>query len=356
MIEDGVLVAYNGEGGEVIVPEGVTALGDNVFSGNHLITKLVLPEGLTTIGYASIYFLKNLTEIVLPTTLETIGYPAASLNEEFEVPETVSTLGTLVFAHTKNLKKIVMPSVVEIGAAAFTGSGVEIVVGENLAYVGNNAFANSNLRKIDLSNAVEIGELAFEGTNLTEITLKKAEYIGNKAFGGISTLQKVTLGGVGEFNFARAFYDSNVKEIVLDDCEAFALENNFFTNGTKTVLYRYIGTDEKVMIPEGIVKIESDAFRGNMNLKSLELPKSLRFIGDGAFYGCGNLKEITFKSEKAPILQSYFRENARYLYNQFVMNLDDTEKPLEITVYCNGDKSFMTPIWKMYFKNIMKMS
>ena len=166
----------------------------------------------------------------------------------------------------------------------------------------------------------------------------------------------VTLGGVGEFNFARAFYGSNVKEIVLDNCEAFALENNFFTNGTKTVLYRYLGTDEKVMIPEGIVKIESDAFRGNMNLKSLELPKSLRFIGDGAFFGCGNLKEITFKSEKAPILQSYFRENARYLYNQFVMNLDDTEMPLEITVYCNGDKSFMTPIWKMYFKNIMKMS
>ena len=308
----------------------------------------VSPENRYYASSDGVLFDKELTSI--------LKYPAASLNEEFEVPEAVSTIGTLVFAHTKNLKKIVMPSVVEIGAAAFTGSGVEIVVGENLAYVGNNAFANSNLRKIDLSNAVEIGELAFEGTNLTEITLKKAEYIGNKAFGGISTLQKVTLGGVGEFNFARAFYGSNVKEIVLDDCEAFALENNFFTNGTKTVLYRYLGTDEKVMIPEGIVKIESDAFRGNMNLKSLELPKSLRFIGDGAFYGCGNLKEITFKSEKAPILQSYFRENARYLYNQFVMNLDDTEKPLEITVYCNGDKSFMTPIWKMYFRNIVKMS
>ncbi len=284
-------------------------------------------------------------------------YPAASKNVEFVVPETVTAIGESVFANAKNLKKISIPSVGTIGAYAFMNSGLaEVAAAENLREIGLDAFANTNLQAIDLRKVEIIYDGAFMNTRLIEVGIVNAKHIGNKAFGNIPTLEKVIIDGFDNFNFARAFYGSNVKEIVLDNCEAFTLENNFFTNGTKTVLYRYLGTDEKVSVPEGIVKIESDAFRGNMNLKSLELPKSLGFIGDRAFYGCENLKEITFKSEKAPILQSYFREGARYLYNQFVMNLDDLEKPLEITVYCSGDKSFMTPIWKMYFRNIVKMS
>ena len=33
VIEDGVLKKYNGPGGDVVVPEGVTAIGANAFTG-----------------------------------------------------------------------------------------------------------------------------------------------------------------------------------------------------------------------------------------------------------------------------------------------------------------------------------
>ena len=285
-------------------------------------------------------------------------YPAASKNVEFEVPETVTAIGDNVFANAVLLEKVTMPSVSTLGKAVFANSGVkEIIIGEALEAVPAYTFYNTPLEIIDLDSVKEIGEFAFYNTKLASVTLKKLEYIEDRAFVNIDTLKTLTLGNVVEFNFSRVFFGcTGLENVILENNSAFAYENNLLMNAAKTVVFRYTGKAAEVTVPEGVIKIDGDAFRNNMNLKSLELPKSLRFIGDGAFYGCENLKEITFKSEKAPILQSYFREGARYLYNQFVMNLDDTEMPLEITVYCNGDKSFMTPIWKMYFKNIMKMS
>ena len=49
-----------------------------------------------------------------------------------------------------------------------------------------------------------------------------------------------------------------------------------------------------VRLPEGIKKIEEDAFMGCLMLESVSLPASLESIGFGAFYGCKALKSVTF--------------------------------------------------------------
>lgn len=283
-----------------------------------------------------------------------ILYPTASENVEFDIPETVSVIGEGVFANAKNLRKITMPSVTVVDASAFENSGLTEVVVDALVEIGANAFANTPLETIDLRKVEVIDDKAFFETKLTEIVLENAYYVGNKTFGNVETLTKVVLGDVGEFNFSRTFFNSkNIGEIELVGCEAFVLENDFLYNADKTVVYRYVGSEENVTVAEGVVKVDAEAFANIATLKSVVLPETLVSIGDSAFYGCTALTEITFKSEKAPTLQSYFREDVRYLYNQFVNDIEAAEGNENVTVYVSGDASYNTYIWKLYFKNII---
>ena len=60
VIEDGVLVKYNGPGGEVVVPEGVTKIGDFAFYGCHDLTGITIPNSVTAIGEETFGFCDSL--------------------------------------------------------------------------------------------------------------------------------------------------------------------------------------------------------------------------------------------------------------------------------------------------------
>ena len=55
IIENGVLKKYVGPGGDVVVPEGVTNIGDQAFYDCSSLTSITLPDGLTSIGDCAFY-------------------------------------------------------------------------------------------------------------------------------------------------------------------------------------------------------------------------------------------------------------------------------------------------------------
>ena len=73
VIRKGVLTKYNGPGGDVVVPEGVTSIGKKAFWECAVLTRITLPESVTEIENAAFYRCENLTEITLPTSVQQIG-------------------------------------------------------------------------------------------------------------------------------------------------------------------------------------------------------------------------------------------------------------------------------------------
>ena len=92
VIENGVLIKYLGAGIEeafldepisikddtgeitsVIIPEGVTSIGEGTFCGCDSLTSVIIPEGVTEIGGLTFRKCTSLESVSLPKSLKKIG-------------------------------------------------------------------------------------------------------------------------------------------------------------------------------------------------------------------------------------------------------------------------------------------
>jgi len=64
----------------------------------------------------------------------------------------------------------------------------------------------------------------------------------------------------------------------------------FCNNNTVLILYNQ--TQESYVVPDGVIRMMHDVFRGHKELKNITLPESLKRIGEDAFRGCENLTSI----------------------------------------------------------------
>ena len=114
-------------------------------------------------------------------------------------------------------------------------------------------------------------------------------YYGN---GGLVEVPKdLSLKEIGSFAFSNFDYiDKTPEELELDDRE---LSKQWFI-GDSTVT--------KVVLPEGVEKINAYAFANLTALEEVVLPSTLTAIEYGAFYQCSSLKKITFSGENNVII------------------------------------------------------
>ncbi|MDD4291259.1 MAG: leucine-rich repeat protein [Clostridia bacterium] len=333
---------------EVNIPACLTGIDFiAAFPGCTGIKAINVAEGHPT--YASVdgvLFDVNKTTIVI--------YPLANPATEFTTPDTLTYLGANVMEGVLFLKNLYLPEVLEIGDFACANSSIEYVSAPKAAYIGYAAFAScSNLAKYDIPEAQVIDQNAFVNAALTEVVLGNGiAYLGTEAFRGCANLTKVTvMAGVGEFDFSSVFYQSGVTEVVLDANNVYMvmLDDGLYSRDM-TVMYKYFGTAEKVVLPEGLLKISHEAFMNNTSVKEVVFPSTLEAIGDKAFYGCTGITKLEFKGDKAPLLQGYYVEGARYPYANFVTDLANVpEGGLEIQIVCPNNDSYFSNIWKLYF-------
>jgi hypothetical protein len=155
VIENGVWIRYRGSGGDIIVPDGVTEIGRQLFRMGPRINSVILPNSVTKLAEGAFQGAGLLREITLSTNLKEIG--------------------AMAFASCKSLTTINLPqSVTTIGRGAFQESGLtEITLPSSLREIGANAFGATNLKQIVIPDGVTfIGSTALAaGSQLTDITI-----------------------------------------------------------------------------------------------------------------------------------------------------------------------------------------
>ncbi|OVE68270.1 cell wall-binding protein [Clostridium diolis] len=132
---DGVLYSKNGTKllnypvGKVdekyAIPDGVTDVGCNAFSGGVNLKSIEIPSTVTSIGSSAFDGCKNLSSITIPDGVIDIGigtfYGCTNLSS-IKIPNTVITIEHSAFQNCINLTNIVLPdSITKIEQGAFNG-------------------------------------------------------------------------------------------------------------------------------------------------------------------------------------------------------------------------------------------
>ena len=273
------LIAFLSDQEQVVLPDGLTHIGDGAFSKCENLYAIILPDDLTHIGDRAFYDCEKLTTITLPNGLTHIGSEA--------------------FESCSNLTAITLPtSLKQIGKAAFSVTRIRNVICHSPYFTFSNGclidIKNHKLLAFlsDLQHAIlpdgltHIGTDAFQCcVNLTAITLPSSlTHIGNGAFWGCENLTTITLPSSLTHIENHAFWGcKNLTTIILPSSLTHIGNGAFYDCEKLTT----------ITLPTSLTHIGNTAFLGCKNLTTITLPDSLTHIGDRAFYGCSNLTTIT---------------------------------------------------------------
>lgn len=109
----------------------------------------------------------------------------------------------------------------------------------------------------------------------------------------------------------------------------------------------HIDSNGEVVIPEGIEKIEAEAFKDNKLVRKVIMPNTVTEIGDNAFSGCTNLEEIEFSENLKTIGENAFlgskininsKDTAHKLANRLRNNSNNESIDIEDVIkWCDGN-------------------
>ena len=105
------ITRYMGSGGDVVIPNGVTTIGNGIFQFNNSITSVVIPDSVTTIGDNAFDQCESLKTVTFGTNsqLTTIGGSAFSfcpMIESISISDSVTSIGKYAFYYCNSLSTV----------------------------------------------------------------------------------------------------------------------------------------------------------------------------------------------------------------------------------------------------------
>ena len=326
-IKDGCLVKYTGEDTEVVVPDGVTSIGEDAFEWCSSLTSVTIPDSVTSIGESAFSCCWSLTSVTIPDGVTSIGYEAfrvCSSLTSVMIPDSVTNIGDGAFYGCENLKSVTIPNgVTSIERNIFCGcSGLTSVkIPDSVTSIGESAFREcSSLTSVTIPDSVtSIGYEAFgECSSLTSVTIPSSvTSIGKSAFSGCSSLTSVTIPdsvtsiGEGAFCGCDGMADDSGLVIirgVLHHCKR-DVTSVTIPDGVTSIrgsAFRWCSSLTSVTIPAGVTSIEESAFEGCDSLTSVTIPNGVKSIGSDTFKDCSSLTSVTIPNSVTSIGFSAF--------------------------------------------------
>jgi hypothetical protein len=310
-VRDGevTVTRYTGSGSSVTVPAElggypVVGIGHHSFRDTEVVS-VVIPSGVTWIGDDAFYNCLNLTSVT--------------------IPDSVAFVGDYAFFHCSSLRSVALPdNVTRIENGTFSGCSAlaSVVIPGNVTYIGNLAFSDCiALTQMTIPQSVTwIGYGAFDGCrSLSAIDVKA----GNPSYASVqgvlyssdlSVLSVCPGGKSGAFDIPdgvstigwRAFYrcsaltsmniSGSVKVIsnfAFEECSLASVNIPDSVTSIALGAFKNCRDLTSVDVPEGVTSIADSMFYGCSALISVTLPVGVTTIGDQAFFGCASLTSVT---------------------------------------------------------------
>ena len=226
-----------------------------------------------------------LSSIVLPKGITTIGDDAFSYNTSLtsiKIPNTVTTIGKRAFRGCTNLTSIEIP--------------------DSVTYIGDYCFYGCNrLQKIKLSKKIQtINQRLLQGcSSLTEIEIPEGvKSIGFQAFCNCNKLTTITLpASLTSFNGTAIAGLSRLTEVkVANGNNSFKFENGILLSKDGKKMYMALLTLTEINVPNGVVSIDTGTLSGSSATKII-LPDTVSSnLSGSVFYGMNKLTTIELSS------------------------------------------------------------
>ena len=283
---------------ELVIPNSVTAVKDNAFSGCTSLTTITIPENsqLTSIGSYAFYGCENLKMVINYSDLTLQkgdsgnGYVAYYADKVVNVDcivdgycfKTRDGVHCLI-DYLGDDTALVLPEDCQgddyvIAESVFQGNEeiVSVKIPQTVGTIGYGAFADcANLASVEMARGVmSIGDKAFENcTSLASVTIpQNMRSIGHGAFNGCSSLASV------EFKEGVETFGDNAFE----GCAALT----------------------EITLPKSLTAVGANAFKGCSGFTSVIVDKNVETFGAGAFEGCTVVKTLVVKGSVMPTVPS----------------------------------------------------
>ena len=271
-IVNGCLKKYNGKANKVIIPDGVTSIGDSAFKDCKSLTSVIIPNSVTSIGNWTFSDCTNLTSI--------------------EIPDSVTSIGDWAFSDCKSLASVVIPdSVTSIGGSAFR--------------------CCTKLTSIEIPNSVtSIGDWAFSDcTSLTNIEVNENNGFYKSIDGNLYTKDSKIL-----IQYALGKNNTNFKipnsVTSIGNCAFWCCKNL-----------------TSIEIPKSVTSIGRYAFAYCGSLTSVIIPNSVTYVSYYAFAGYNNLTIHVFDVDQLDAWDRKWNPHKRPIIN------DKTGKPAKMGLF-----------------------
>ena len=238
----------------------------------------------------------------------TIVYFPMAINGEYEIVDSVKTIGAEVFRNKYITKVIVGKNVTSIGEGAFMDCSqletVEFKAGTADLEIAKNAFLNcAKIKEIELPDRlISLGDYAFAGTSLTSVEIpEKTVALGSTpatVFEGCEPFTNIT---VDSNNVAFAAIDG----ILYGKVEG-VITTLYFAPALNS------GKNGVVDIPKTVVSIGDKAFYGNENIKEIKFSQGVDgelTFGVDALVGLEKLEKVSLPVGLTTISENMFKGN-----------------------------------------------
>ena len=308
--------------GNITIPDGVTSIARDNFSGCTALSSVVLGENVTAIYPRAFENCTSLTSITLPDGLLNLGvgtnitdsttsvsssnFTSTTYNNVFAgsgltsitIPASVKAIGPDAFNGCVGLTSVTITGLADgtsalfgIGARAFNGCTLisqSLTIPESVDYVGAYAFAGAGITEVTWDSPAAVLEYTFSGcTALNSVTVNAdITKINKYAFSGCTQLTQVelpdTITQINEYAFSGCTRLAQIElpESLVNLGEACDADDSY------SLLY----------------KVEGGVFMNCTALTSVSIPAGVEFLPAQTFAGCTQLANVTFNNATVRLL------------------------------------------------------